>query len=84
MTRKIALLMIGVFVAAMFAVISPPVTFGQEIKLTYANFPPAPTFPSPGTSGQAATASASPHVATRAARAARAGDAELPGGVVCD
>ena len=45
MTRKIALLMVGFFVAAIFAVVSPPVTFGQEIKLTYANFPPAPTFP---------------------------------------
>ncbi len=45
MTRKIALLMVGVFVAVLFAVASPPVTFGQEIKLTYANFPPAPTFP---------------------------------------
>jgi TRAP-type C4-dicarboxylate transport system substrate-binding protein len=37
--------MVGFFVAAFFAVVSPPVTFGQEIKLTYANFPPAPTFP---------------------------------------
>jgi len=45
MTRKIALLMVGIFVATLFAVASPPVTFGQEIKLTYANFPPAPTFP---------------------------------------
>jgi len=45
MTRKISLLMVGMFVAALFAVSSPAVTLGQEIKLTYANFPPAPTFP---------------------------------------
>lgn len=45
MTRKIALLTVGFFVATVFAVVSPPATSGQEIKLTYANFPPAPTFP---------------------------------------
>ncbi len=45
MRRKTALLVVGFFVATLFAVASPPVTFGQEITLTYANFPPAPTFP---------------------------------------
>src|SRR5512139_113618 len=45
MTRKIALLMVGFFVVTVFAVVSPSATLGQEIKLTYANFPPAPTFP---------------------------------------
>jgi TRAP-type C4-dicarboxylate transport system substrate-binding protein len=45
MKRKIALMMFAVFVAALFAVTLTPVTHAQEIKLTYANFPPAPTFP---------------------------------------
>ena len=45
MKRKIALMMCGVFVATLLAVTMTPVTYGQEIKLTYANFPPAPTFP---------------------------------------
>jgi TRAP-type C4-dicarboxylate transport system substrate-binding protein len=45
MKRKIALMMFGVFVATLLAVTMTPVTYGQEIKLTYANFPPAPTFP---------------------------------------
>jgi TRAP-type C4-dicarboxylate transport system substrate-binding protein len=45
MKRKIALMMFGVFVATLMAVTLTPVAYGQEIKLTYANFPPAPTFP---------------------------------------
>jgi TRAP-type C4-dicarboxylate transport system substrate-binding protein len=45
MKRKIAFMMFGVFVATMMAVTLTPVAYGQEIKLTYANFPPAPTFP---------------------------------------
>jgi len=45
MKQKIALMMFGVFVATLMAVTLTPVAYGQEIKLTYANFPPAPTFP---------------------------------------
>ena len=45
MKRKITLMMFAVFVATLMAVALTPVAFGQEIKLTYANFPPAPTFP---------------------------------------
>jgi TRAP-type C4-dicarboxylate transport system substrate-binding protein len=45
MKRKIAFMMFGVFVATLMAVALTPVAYGQEIKLTYANFPPAPTFP---------------------------------------
>jgi len=45
MKRKITLMMFAVFVATLMAVTLTPVADGQEIKLTYANFPPAPTFP---------------------------------------
>jgi len=45
MKRKITLMMFAVFVATLMAVTLTPVAYGQEIKLTYANFPPAPTFP---------------------------------------
>jgi len=46
MRRRIALLTAGVFVATLigFAAL-PGITVAQPIKLTYANFPPAPTFP---------------------------------------
>ena len=45
MKRTIAIKMFAVFVATLMAVTLTPVAYGQEIKLTYANFPPAPTFP---------------------------------------
>jgi TRAP-type transport system periplasmic protein len=45
MKPKLSLMMFGVFVATLMAVTLTPVAYGQEIKLTYANFPPAPTFP---------------------------------------
>jgi len=46
MKKRIALLTAGVFVATLigFAAL-PGITVAQPIKLTYANFPPAPTFP---------------------------------------
>jgi TRAP-type C4-dicarboxylate transport system substrate-binding protein len=47
MTRKTALLMVGIFVATLmtFVSLSGTATAADPIKLTYANFPPAPTFP---------------------------------------
>jgi TRAP-type C4-dicarboxylate transport system substrate-binding protein len=45
MKRKIAFMMFAVLAATLMAVTLTPVAYGQEIKLTYANFPPAPTFP---------------------------------------
>jgi TRAP-type C4-dicarboxylate transport system substrate-binding protein len=46
MKRRIALLTAGVFVATLIGFASlPGVAIAQPIKLTYANFPPAPTFP---------------------------------------
>jgi TRAP-type C4-dicarboxylate transport system substrate-binding protein len=47
MKRRIALLTTGVFVATLIAFASLPglVFAADPIKLTYANFPPAPTFP---------------------------------------
>jgi len=47
MTRRIALLTAGVFVATLMTVValSGPAAAADPIKLTYANFPPAPTFP---------------------------------------
>jgi len=47
MKRRIALLTAGVFVATLmtFAALSGSATAADPIKLTYANFPPAPTFP---------------------------------------
>jgi len=45
MRGKTAFLMAAVFVATLFLLTSPPVSVAKEIKLTYANFPPAPTFP---------------------------------------
>jgi TRAP-type C4-dicarboxylate transport system substrate-binding protein len=40
-----ALMMAAVLVSTLIGVATAPVGYGQEIKLTYANFPPAPTFP---------------------------------------
>jgi TRAP-type C4-dicarboxylate transport system substrate-binding protein len=47
MKRKTALLMVGIFVATLitFVSLSGTATAADAIKLTYANFPPAPTFP---------------------------------------
>jgi len=47
MKRRIALLTAGVFVATLmtFVALSGTATAADPIKLTYANFPPAPTFP---------------------------------------
>jgi TRAP-type C4-dicarboxylate transport system substrate-binding protein len=47
MRRRIALLTAGVFVATLivFGALSGNATAASPIKLTYANFPPAPTFP---------------------------------------
>jgi TRAP-type C4-dicarboxylate transport system substrate-binding protein len=47
MKRKTALLMLVLFVATLitFAGLSGTATAADPIKLTYANFPPAPTFP---------------------------------------
>ncbi|MGD2124762.1 MAG: TRAP transporter substrate-binding protein [Desulfobacteraceae bacterium] len=46
MRRKVALLVAGIFVASIFSLILAPghATAGP-MKLSYANFPPAPTFP---------------------------------------
>jgi len=46
MKYKSTLILIGVFIAAMFVTAwSPALTDAKSIKLSYANFPPAPTFP---------------------------------------
>lgn len=45
MRNKTAFLMAGILVATLFTLSSSPIAIAQEIKLTYANFPPAPTFP---------------------------------------
>jgi len=45
MKRQMALMMAAVLVSTLIGVATAPVGYGQEIKLTYANFPPAPTFP---------------------------------------
>lgn len=47
MKRRIALLTAGIFVATLmtFVALSGTATAADPIKLTYANFPPAPTFP---------------------------------------
>jgi TRAP-type transport system periplasmic protein len=46
MKRRIALLTAGIFVATVIGLASlPGIAMAQPIKLTYANFPPAPTFP---------------------------------------
>ena len=47
MKRRIALLTAGVFIATLitFASLTGIATAADPIKLTYANFPPAPTFP---------------------------------------
>ncbi len=45
MKRQIALMMVAVLVSTLIGFVIAPVSYGQEIKLTYANFPPAPTFP---------------------------------------
>jgi TRAP-type C4-dicarboxylate transport system substrate-binding protein len=45
MRRKVALLIAGIFVAALLGIASFPGNVSAQIKLTYANFPPAPTFP---------------------------------------
>ncbi len=46
MRRKVALLMTGFFVVTLLGIVSfPGDPSAQQIKLTYANFPPAPTFP---------------------------------------
>jgi TRAP-type transport system periplasmic protein len=43
--RQTAFVLFAVWLAALIGAASAPVAYGQEIKLTYANFPPAPTFP---------------------------------------
>lgn len=45
MKRQTALMMFAVLATTLIALATAPAGFGQEIKLTYANFPPAPTFP---------------------------------------
>ena len=45
MKRQIALMMVAVLVSTLIGFVIAPVSYGQESKLTYANFPPAPTFP---------------------------------------
>lgn len=46
MRRKLGFIMAGVFLAVLFAITwSPAVSMAKPIKLSYANFPPAPTFP---------------------------------------
>lgn len=45
MKGKTAFLMAAVLVATLFLLTSPLPSVAKEIKLTYANFPPAPTFP---------------------------------------
>jgi TRAP-type C4-dicarboxylate transport system substrate-binding protein len=45
MKGKTAFLMAAVLVATLFFLASPLPSVAKEIKLTYANFPPAPTFP---------------------------------------
>jgi TRAP-type C4-dicarboxylate transport system substrate-binding protein len=45
MRGKTAFLMAAVLIATLFLLTSPPISLAKEIKLTYANFPPAPTFP---------------------------------------
>jgi TRAP-type C4-dicarboxylate transport system substrate-binding protein len=44
MRRNIAFLMVAVFATGLFLA-APPACLAKEIKLTYANFPPASTFP---------------------------------------
>ncbi len=44
--KRVGFLLAGIFLAAMFTISWAPATVQAEtIKLTYANFPPAPTFP---------------------------------------
>jgi TRAP-type C4-dicarboxylate transport system substrate-binding protein len=45
MKRQTALMMFAVLATTLIALAATPASYGQEIKLTYANFPPAPTFP---------------------------------------
>jgi len=46
MKRKIGLLMVGLFITAALAMTWMPINAtAGPIKLRYANFPPAPTFP---------------------------------------
>ncbi|MEW6668570.1 MAG: TRAP transporter substrate-binding protein [Thermodesulfobacteriota bacterium] len=45
MRGKTAFMAAAVLVATLFLLTSPPASVAKEIKLTYANFPPAPTFP---------------------------------------
>ena len=46
MKGKVGFLLAGIFLAAMFTVSwAPAAVQAETIKLTYANFPPAPTFP---------------------------------------
>ena len=46
MKRKVGFVLAGVFFAAMLTLSwAPPQVQAEPIKLTYANFPPAPTFP---------------------------------------
>jgi TRAP-type C4-dicarboxylate transport system substrate-binding protein len=45
MKRQMALMMAAVLISTLIGVATAPVGYGQEIQLTYANFPPAPTFP---------------------------------------
>jgi len=45
MRNKTACIIAAFFGMSLFLAASPQVGFAKEIKLTYANFPPAPTFP---------------------------------------
>jgi TRAP-type C4-dicarboxylate transport system substrate-binding protein len=46
MKRKMGFVLAGIFLAALFTIVwAPGAVQAAPIKLTYANFPPAPTFP---------------------------------------
>ena len=46
MIRKFGFFILGVFVLSLISVgFSPAPVLAEPIKLSYANFPPAPTFP---------------------------------------
>jgi len=45
MKQKSILLLVGVMTVLMLTTIVPPVSAAGPVKLSYANFPPAPTFP---------------------------------------
>jgi hypothetical protein len=46
MKRTLGFVLAGIFLASIFSIIGMPATAtAGPIKLTYANFPPVPTFP---------------------------------------